>query len=113
LSGEVKDPAPWDEAKTPKMPQPPPVGSRFSRMSDADLIEHVRKSCTGHSDSCRAPGGALYNLDQLLILRTSELRALSKYVGDSTRRRWLEVLATPAAIVFATLMVLLYWHLHR
>jgi hypothetical protein len=83
------------------------------RMSEAELIAYVRKSCTGHADSCRAPGGALYNLDQMLILRTSELRALSAYVGKSARRRWLEVLATPAAIVLATLLVLLYLRLHR
>jgi hypothetical protein len=118
VSGEVDKPVGWDEAKTPKVPVVSVPGiSHFSRMSDRELEAYVRKEWTAHADSCRAPGGALFNLDQMLILRTAELRELRDHVARDERsyvqRRWLEVLATPAAIVVCTLIALLYLHLHH
>jgi hypothetical protein len=114
MTGEVDKPVSWEDAQTPKVDPPPSKGSaRFLRMSDDELTAHVHKAWAEHAEVCKAPGGELFKLQQLVVLQRAELKTLNRFVGNFVSRWWLEVLATPAALVLCTLLALLYWHLHR
>jgi hypothetical protein len=130
VTGEVKAPIPWNEATTSKVDEagapsePSPsegdATPRFLKMSDGELKAYMMTATSKHAYDCMQPGGHLYELTQYVQLQRVELRTLRKFVDDFVKGqadfvqpRWLEVLATPAAIVVCTLLVLLYLRLHR
>lgn len=75
---------------------------RQLRIGEEEAKALDRKAIRCHAQDCIQPGGHLWQLAQLTDTRFRQLYQL----------RWLELLATPAAIIVSTLLILLYFHLH-
>jgi len=86
----------------------------MTRITDEEFKASMHSLIRGHKLECSLPGGPLFILAENCEKRLNALKTrIDKTKSELRIKSWVEVLATPIAILVSTLLILGYLYLRK